>query len=285
MSVCCSNVIPGVPLMHCLLNAPMCACLFLSLFLFGKPGSDIWYKRTMHALLSHCCNRPQALLRVVWLLFLCGCRPAHTAHCSATPRGTHTRVSPLGLWVAPTHSLMLETSVSLGCLCVTCAKRTQLSGWHPGLNVGLSALLAPGPSRVSAIRGNSHNCTSDTQKHFAGTAAARSKMSEPGEDSSVQLFAQPRKKSSKRKHAAVDEAPAAPASKQRKKGRASSSLEQQQLHSHPQQLDNSSNPQPSASELTDTTFHDLGVSDWLCAVLNTLGERAAATAAAVSGLC
>lgn len=110
-------------------------------------------------------------------------------------------------------------------------------------------------------------------------------MSEPGEDSSVQLFAQPRKKSSKRKHAAVDEAPAAPASKQRKKGRASSSLEQQQLHSHPQQLDNSSNPQPSASELTDTTFHDLGVSDWLCAVLNTLGERAAATAAAVSGLC
>lgn len=99
-------------------------------------------------------------------------------------------------------------------------------------------------------------------------------MSEPGDDSSVQLFAQPRKKSSKRKHADVNEAPAAPASKQRKKGRDSSSnsLEQQQDPNPQQQLDNSSTPQPIASELTDATFHDLGVSDWLCTVLNSLGE-------------
>jgi hypothetical protein len=99
-------------------------------------------------------------------------------------------------------------------------------------------------------------------------------MAELDGDDSVQLFAQPRKKSSKRKHVA-DGSAAAPKSKHVKKDpeSSSSSLQQQQQ----EQKQDVQAPQPHSkqhdpSEITDACFHDLGVSDWLCAVLDTVGK-------------
>lgn len=99
-------------------------------------------------------------------------------------------------------------------------------------------------------------------------------MAELGDDS-VQLFAQPRK-SSKRKHINTDEATPAPKSKYSKKDLDSSSSlqQQQQEQNQDMQEQGAAASQPSTSEMTDSTFHDLGVSDWLCTVLNTLGEHA-----------
>jgi ATP-dependent RNA helicase DDX49/DBP8 len=100
-------------------------------------------------------------------------------------------------------------------------------------------------------------------------------MAEFGDDS-VQLFAQPRKKQNKRKHNSVDGDIAAPKSKHIKQELVSSSPQlqqdrpEQQLHADaPQQP---SNP-ASTSGASHDSFRDLGVSDWLCAVLDTLGIK------------
>lgn len=97
-------------------------------------------------------------------------------------------------------------------------------------------------------------------------------MAELGDDS-VQLFAQPRKRSSKRKHVA-DVSAAAPKSKHSKKDPNSSSSLQEQQQEHKQELEvsDSDKKQLDLSEIADSSFHDLGVSDWLCAVLNTVGK-------------
>lgn len=99
-------------------------------------------------------------------------------------------------------------------------------------------------------------------------------MAELGDDG-VQLFAQPRKKSSKRKHVA-DKSAAAPKSKHSKKDPDSSLQQQQQQQEQEQKQDphvpELNSKQPDASEIADASFHDLGVSDWLCAVLHAVGE-------------
>lgn len=116
---------------------------------------------------------------------------------------------------------------------------------------------------------------SDTLFVCHSTSKAAAEMAEFGEDS-VQLFAQPRKKQNKRKHSSVEADVAAPKSKQSKQQLASSSPQQQQDRSE-QQLDadvpeRSSNP-ASTSGASDDSFKNLGVSDWLFTVLNTLGIK------------
>jgi len=99
-------------------------------------------------------------------------------------------------------------------------------------------------------------------------------MAELGD--SVQLFAQPRKKSSKRKLKAVEDVSAAPNSKQskREKDPSTSSLQQQQQQQEASiELPERANNPTSTSDRQDVTFQDLGVSDWLCSVLASLGIK------------
>lgn len=113
------------------------------------------------------------------------------------------------------------------------------------------------------------------------------------DDGSVQLFAKPRssKKASKRKHAAVEGATAVAKAKHSKQSDHNSSsppaaaaaaakadaADAQQQQPQQQHEGNNSNADTSPSEAAApapaSTFQELGVSDWLCAVLASLGIK------------
>ena len=106
---------------------------------------------------------------------------------------------------------------------------------------------------------------------------------ELGED--VQLFAQPRKKSKKRQNRQAEDVTATHQNKKSKQEPGSSLQQQQQrsvqLDQNPdaQAAYDSSNPAETSGS-ADATFHDLGVSDWLCSVLNSLGTSVCSGASA-----
>lgn len=101
-------------------------------------------------------------------------------------------------------------------------------------------------------------------------------MAELADDSSVQLFARPNKRSSKRKLSNVDSALNAPKAKHSKPDNSSPPQQQQQQQdlergsSNPASTSGGSGGHPKEE---DVTFQDLGVSDWLCSVLSSLGIK------------